>query len=59
VGERQQRPPLFFPLKKSITQKPKNKLNSDCTIKFISINTSKQDDTCIYLDKVISEPHNG
>jgi hypothetical protein len=37
----------------------KTKLNSDYTIKFISINTSKQDVTWIYLDKVTSEPHSG
>jgi hypothetical protein len=30
----------------------KTKLNSDYTIKFVSINTSKQDITWIYLDKV-------
>jgi hypothetical protein len=41
------------------SQTKKTKLNSDCTIKFVSINTSKQDVTCIYLDKVTSGPHSG
>jgi hypothetical protein len=35
------------------------KLNSDRTIKFVSINSSKQDLTGIYLHKVISRSHNG
>jgi hypothetical protein len=35
----------------------KTKLNFDCTIKFVSINTSKQDVTWIYLDKVTSGPY--
>jgi hypothetical protein len=35
----------------------RTKLNSDCTIKFISINTLKQDVTWIYLDKVTSGLH--
>jgi hypothetical protein len=43
--------------KNIITPKSKKtKLNSDYTIKFVSINTSKQDVTWIYLDKVTSEP---
>jgi hypothetical protein len=45
--------PHFFPLKKYvITHKQKTKLNSNCTIKFVSINPSKQDLTWIYLDKI-------
>jgi hypothetical protein len=39
--------PHFFLVKKYvITHKPKTKLNSDCTVKFVSINPSKQD----YMD---------
>jgi hypothetical protein len=34
------------------SQTKKTKLNSDCTIKFVSINHSKQDLTWIYLDKI-------
>jgi hypothetical protein len=34
---------LFFRIKNVITHKPKTKLNSDCIIKFVSINTSKLD----------------
>jgi hypothetical protein len=45
--------------KNVITPRQKTKLNSDCTIKFVSINTSKQDITWIYLDKVTSGPHSG
>jgi hypothetical protein len=45
--------------KNIITHKQKSKLNSDCIIKFVSINISKQDVTRIYLDKVTSEPHSG
>jgi hypothetical protein len=36
------------------SQTKKTKLNSDCTIKFVSINFSKLDLTWIYLDKVTS-----
>jgi hypothetical protein len=51
-------PHIFNYEKNVITPKPKKtKLNFDCTIKFISINTSKQDVTWIYLDKMISGPH--
>jgi hypothetical protein len=35
--------PLFELAKKVITQKSKTKLNSDCTIRFLLINPSKQD----------------
>jgi hypothetical protein len=38
------------------SQTKKTKLNSDRTIKFVSINYSKQDLTWIYLDKVTSGP---
>jgi hypothetical protein len=50
---------LLFMLTKNYysLQTKKTKLNSDCTIKFVSINTSKQDVTWIYLDKVTSEPY--
>jgi hypothetical protein len=52
---REQRGPhLINDEKNIITRRLKTKLNSDCTIKFVSINTSKQDFTWIYLDKVIS-----
>jgi hypothetical protein len=40
-------------------QTKKIKLNSDYTVKFVLINTSKQDVTWIYLDKVISGPYSG
>jgi hypothetical protein len=52
-------PHVFKLLKNVITHKQKTKLNSDCTIKFVLINTSKQDVTWIYLDKVISGFHSG
>jgi hypothetical protein len=56
VGERAN----FFSYKKCYnSQTKKTKLNSDCTIKFVSINASKLNLTWIYLDKVISEPHSG
>jgi hypothetical protein len=53
------RAPLFSLNKKNvITHKQKNpKLNSDCTIEFVSINSSELDLTWIYLDKVTSGPH--
>jgi hypothetical protein len=49
----------FNSLKNVITHKPKNQIKFECTIKFVSINTSKQDLTWIYLDKVTSGPHSG
>jgi hypothetical protein len=52
-------PYVFNYRKNIITLKQKTKLNSDYTIKFVSINTSKQDVTWIYLDKVTSGPHGG
>jgi hypothetical protein len=51
--------PMFLTLKKCYNSQNKNKLNSDCTIKFVSINSSKLDLTWIYLDKVICGPHSG
>jgi hypothetical protein len=52
--------PLFKQTKKilQLTNK-KIKLNSDYTIKFVSINPSKLDLIWIYLDKVTSGPHSG
>jgi hypothetical protein len=45
--------PLFQLMKKCYnSQTKKIKLNSDYTIKFVSINPSKQDLTWIYLDKI-------
>jgi hypothetical protein len=41
------------------SQTKKTKLNSVYTIKFVLINSSKQDVTWIYLDKVTSGPHSG
>jgi hypothetical protein len=52
-------PHVFNCEKNVITPKQKTKLNSDCTIKFVSINILKQDVTGIYLDKVTSGPHSG
>jgi hypothetical protein len=46
---------IFFVTKKCYnSQTKKTKLNSDCTIKFVSINSLKLDLTLIYLDKVTS-----
>jgi hypothetical protein len=49
-----QRGPYLFNKKNIITHKQTVKLNSDYTVEFVSINTSKLDLTWIYLDKVIS-----
>jgi hypothetical protein len=49
--------PLHFQTKKMLyLTNQKSKLNFDCTIEFISINSSKLDLTWIYLDKVTSRP---
>jgi hypothetical protein len=54
------RAPLFsLNKKKYYNSKKKPKLNSDCTIEFVSINSSELDLTWIYLDKVTSGPHSG
>jgi hypothetical protein len=50
--------PLSEHLKNVITHKQKTKLNFDCTIEFVLINSSKLDLTWIYLDKVTSESYN-
>jgi hypothetical protein len=50
----------FFSYEKNvITHKQKIKLNSNYTIKFVSINASKLDLIWICLDKVTSGPHSG
>jgi hypothetical protein len=46
-GEREVRASLF-----QLVKNQKLKLNSDYTIKFVAINSSKQDLTWIYLDKI-------
>jgi hypothetical protein len=50
--------PTISTHKNVIIHKKKIKLNSVYTIKFVSINSSKQDVTWIYLDKVTSGLHN-
>jgi hypothetical protein len=55
--ESMQRAPLFKFQKTLELTYQLTKLNSDCTIKFVSINSSKQDFTWIYLDKVTSRLH--
>jgi hypothetical protein len=44
--------PHFFNYLKNILTNQKIKMNFDCTIKFVSINPSKQDLTWIHLDKI-------
>jgi hypothetical protein len=63
VGERGERgdgKPHYFKLKKCYnSQTKKTKLNFVYTIKFVSINHSKQDVTWIYLDNMTSGLHSG
>jgi hypothetical protein len=55
----QRRVPLFNTKKYYNSRTKKIKLNSDCTIKFVSINPSNLDLIWIYLDKVTSGSHSG
>jgi hypothetical protein len=48
----QRRASPFHATKKYYNSNQKSKLNSDYTIEFVSINSSKLDLTWIYLDKI-------